>query len=119
MEGLRDYLPFAKTTISETCTLVVATRIKSDEIMIAAHTSEIFSKKYGDNTEVKITFPAGVAEKKLGLTVQVIRADARNTYGANFKVTYLFIYLPKLHICIVIYILLTYLQGPINHRGGP
>ncbi len=67
-----DYLPFAKATIHETCTLVVATRVRSDQILIPTNRSYVFSKQYGDIAELKITFPAGVTEEILNLTVQVM-----------------------------------------------
>ena len=71
-EILGDYLPFAKATIHETCTIVAATRVKSDQILIEANRSYVFSQQYGDSAELKIAFPAGVTEKILTLTVQVI-----------------------------------------------
>ena len=71
-EIFEDYLPFAKTTIHETCTLVVATRVRSDQILIPTNRSHVFSKQYGDIAELKITFPAGVTEEILNLTVQVM-----------------------------------------------
>jgi hypothetical protein len=71
-EILDDYLPFAKATIHETCTLIAATRIRSDQISIPTNRCYAFFKQYGDNTELNITFPLGVTEEILNLTVQVI-----------------------------------------------
>ena len=68
---LDDYLPFAKATIHETCTIVAATRVRSDQILIPTNESYTFSKQYGDKAELNITFPAGVAEKTQILEVQV------------------------------------------------
>jgi hypothetical protein len=70
-EILNNYLPFAKTTIRETSTLVAATRVGSDQILIPTNESYTFSKQYGDKTELNITFPAGVTEKTQILAVQV------------------------------------------------
>ena len=67
-----NYLPVAKATIRETCTLVAATRVKSDQILVPIDRSYTFSQKYGENAELKITFPAGVTEETLSLKVQVI-----------------------------------------------
>ena len=69
---MKDYLPFAKATIQETCTLVATTRIRSDQVLIPTNTSYIFCKQYGENTELKITFPSGVTNEILSLKVQVI-----------------------------------------------
>jgi hypothetical protein len=71
-EILVDYLPFAKATIHETCTLIAATRVRSDQISIPTNRNYAFFKQYGDNTELNITFPLGVTEEILNLTVQVI-----------------------------------------------
>ena len=68
---LADSLPIAKATIRETCTLVAATRVKSDQILIPTNRSYTFSKQYGENTQLKITFPAGATEEILILNVQV------------------------------------------------
>ena len=77
-EILHDYLPFAKATIHETCTLAAAARVRSDQILIPTDRSYAFSKPYGDNAELMITFPAGVTEKILNLTVQVIFSCSAN-----------------------------------------
>ncbi|CAB4038413.1 Hypothetical predicted protein, partial [Paramuricea clavata] len=69
-EILDDYLPFAKATIHETCTLIAATRVRSDQISIPTNRNYAFFKQYGDNTELNITFPFGVTEEILNLTVQ-------------------------------------------------
>jgi hypothetical protein len=71
-EILDDYLPFAKATIHETCTLVAATRVRSEQILIPTNERYTFSKQYGDKAELKITFPAGVTKEILNLTVQVM-----------------------------------------------
>ena len=70
-EILDSYLPFAKTTIHETCTLVAAARIKSERISIATNEIYTFSKQYGDAAQLKIMFPAGVTEEPLSLRIQV------------------------------------------------
>ena len=70
-EILEDYLPVAKATIHETCTLVAAARVRSHQIFIPTNRSYIFSKQYGENTQLKITFPAGVTEEIQSLNVQV------------------------------------------------
>ena len=71
-EVLNDYLPAAKATISETCTLVVATRIKLHYISVSPNQTYTFSQRYGENAELKITFPDGVTDEILTLQVQVI-----------------------------------------------
>ena len=70
-EILDSYLPIAKATIRETCTLVAATRVRSDHILTPTNRSYTFSKQYGENTQLKITFPAGVTKDILILKVQV------------------------------------------------
>ena len=70
-EALVDYLPLAKASIHETCTLVAAARVRSDQILIPTNKSYVYSKKYGENVELKITFPADVTEEILCLKVQV------------------------------------------------
>ena len=70
-ELLVNYLPIAKATIHKTCTLVAAARVKSHEITIQANTSYTFSKWYGKNTQLNMTFPAGATEEIQSLNVQV------------------------------------------------
>ena len=70
-ELLVDYLPMAKATIHCSCTLVAATRVMSDQILIPTNRSYTFSKQYGENTQLKITFPAGATEEIQSLNVQV------------------------------------------------
>ena len=70
-EILEDYLPIAKATIHETCTLVAAARIRSHKIFIPTNRSYTFSKQYGESTQLNITFPAGVTEEIQSLNVQV------------------------------------------------
>ena len=70
-EILADCLPIAKATIHETCTLVAVTRVRSHQILIPTNRSYTFSKQYGENTQLKITFPAGVTNDILILAVQV------------------------------------------------
>ena len=70
-EILADCLPIAKATIHETCTLVAVTRVRSHHILIPTNRSYTFSKQYGKNAQLKITFPAGVTNDILILTVQV------------------------------------------------
>jgi hypothetical protein len=65
-------LPFAKVTIYETCTLVAAARAKFNQILIPTNRSYVFTKQYGDNAELKITFPTGVTKEILSLKVQVM-----------------------------------------------
>jgi hypothetical protein len=69
---LDEYLPLAKATIQETCTLAAATRARFNRILIPTNRRYQFSKQYGDVAELKITFPAGVTEKILSLNVQVM-----------------------------------------------
>ena len=69
---LNDYLPAAKVTITETCTLVVATRIKLHHISVSPNKKYTFSERYGENAELKITFSAGVTDEVQSLQVQVI-----------------------------------------------
>ena len=71
LELLADYLPFAKANIHGTCTLVAAARVKSHQIFIPTNRSYTFSKQYGENTQLKITFPAGATEEIQNLNVQV------------------------------------------------
>ena len=70
-EILNSYLPIAKVTIHETCILVAAARVRSHQIFIPKDRSYIFFEGYGENTQLKITFPAGVTNEKLSLNVQV------------------------------------------------
>ena len=70
-EILEDYLPVAKATIHGTCTLVAAARVRSHQIFISTNRSYTFIKQYGENTQLKITFPAGVTEEIQSLNVQV------------------------------------------------
>ena len=70
-EILEDYLPIVKATIHETCTLVAAARIRSHQIFIPTNRSYTFSKQYGENIQLKITFPAGATEEIQSLNVQV------------------------------------------------
>ena len=70
-ELLVDYLPFAKATIHGTCTLVAAARFKSHQIFIPTNRSYTFSKQYGENTQLKITFPDNATEEIQSLNVQV------------------------------------------------
>ncbi|XP_028409879.1 uncharacterized protein LOC114532546 isoform X2 [Dendronephthya gigantea] len=72
---MEDYLPFAKATIQETCTLVATTRIRSDQVLIPTRKSYTFCKHYGKNTELKITFPAGVTDSLLSLKIQLLPAE--------------------------------------------
>ena len=68
-------LPMAKATIVETATLVVATRIRSDDIEVQPMEACVHCKSYGKESELKISFPAGVVEQKCRLSVQVRRQD--------------------------------------------
>ena len=68
---LDDYLPIVKATISETCTLVAAARVRSDRISIPTNKNFTFLKQYGKNAELKIIFPAGVTDEISRLKVQV------------------------------------------------
>ncbi len=78
---LDDCLPIVKANISQTCTLFAAARVRSDRISIPTNKNYIFSKQYGKNAELKITFPAGVTEEISNLKVQVIYCvDFRRIY---------------------------------------
>ena len=79
-EILEDYLPLAKTTIQETCTLAATKRAKLSQILIPTNRRYVFSKHYGDVTELKITFPSGVTEEILSLKVQVIFCGLRISF---------------------------------------
>ena len=69
---LENYLPIAKATICETCTLVTSARIRSDQILIPKNNEKcVFSKKYGENTELTITFPANITNQIMCLKIQV------------------------------------------------
>ena len=68
---LVDYLPMAKATIHGSCTLVAAARVKSHQIFIPTNRRYTFFKHYGENTQLNITFPAGVTEEIQSLNVQV------------------------------------------------
>ena len=70
-ELLVDYLPMAKATIHGSCTLVAATRVRSHQIFIPTNRRYTFFKQYGKNTQLNITFPAGVTEEIQSLNVQV------------------------------------------------
>ena len=72
---ITNHLPMAKATIVETATLVVATRISSDDIVVQPMEACVHCKSYGKESELKISFPAGVVEKKCRLSVQVRRQD--------------------------------------------
>ncbi|CAB4041383.1 Hypothetical predicted protein, partial [Paramuricea clavata] len=69
-EILNNYLPFARTCIHEACSLVGATRVRSEHISVPTDGSYTFSKQYGVSAQLKIMFPAGVAEEILSLKVQ-------------------------------------------------
>ena len=73
---LDDYLPLAKATIQESCTLAAVTRARLHQILIPTKRHYVFCKQYGDIAELKITFPAGVTEEILSLKVQLFPADA-------------------------------------------
>ena len=66
-----QHLPIAKATIVETGTLVVAARIRSDDIVVQPTEAYVHSKSYGDESQLKISFPAGVVEEKCPFIVQV------------------------------------------------
>ncbi|XP_028398817.1 uncharacterized protein LOC114522346 [Dendronephthya gigantea] len=74
-EALEDYLPCAQATIQETCALVAVTRIRSEMIFVPTNRSYTFSKAYGNNAELRMTFPAGVTKEILCLKVQLIPVD--------------------------------------------
>ena len=65
------YLPVAKASIVKTCTLVVAARIHSENIVVQPTEACVFSKSYGEESKLKIDFPAGAVEAQCCLKVQV------------------------------------------------
>ena len=66
-----QHLPIAKATIVQTGTFVVAARIRSDDIAVQPMEAYVHSKSYGDESQLKISFPIGVAEEKCRFSVQV------------------------------------------------
>ena len=70
-ELLVDYLPMVKATIHGSRTLVAATRVRSHQIFIPTNRRYTFFKQYGKNTQLNITFPAGVTKEIQSLNVQV------------------------------------------------
>ena len=66
-----QHLPIAKATIVETGTLVVAARIRSDDIVVQPTEAYVHSKSYGDESQLKISFPAGAVEEKCCFSIQV------------------------------------------------
>ena len=69
--NISKYLPIAKATIQKTSTLAVTTRIKYEDIIVYPGESFVYSKSYGDESEVKISFPAGSVRQKCDLRVKV------------------------------------------------
>ena len=67
------YLPVAKASIAKTCTLVVAARIRSENIVVQPTEAFVFSKSYGKESKLKIDFPAGAVEAQCCLKVQVCK----------------------------------------------
>ena len=65
-------LPIAKANIMETSTLVVVTRIRYENIEILPGKSFVYSKSYGDESKLKITFPDGTVEEKCCFRFEVI-----------------------------------------------
>ena len=65
------YLPIAKATIKETGTLAVTTRIKYEDITLHPRKPFVYTKSYGDESELKIRFPAGSVQQKCDLRVKV------------------------------------------------
>ena len=73
-EILNDYLPFAKATICKPGSLVAVARVRSNPIVIPTAERYTFFEEYGENTQLKITFPAGVTKELQWLDVQVFLA---------------------------------------------
>ena len=70
-----NHLPIAKATIVETGTLVVVARIRSNDIVVQPTETYVHSKSYGDESQLKLSFPAGAVEEKCHLSVQVRPQD--------------------------------------------
>ena len=85
-EILDSYLPIAKATIHETCTLVAAARVRSYQILIPKDRSYTFFEEYGENAQLKIAFPAGVTNQKLNLKVQVFFSWLNSIYVNLFNI---------------------------------
>ena len=83
-----DYLPLAKATIQETCTLVAATQARFNQILVPVKRRYVFSKQYGDIAKLKMTFPAGVTEKILSLKIQVTFSMVQYNYLKNWELVF-------------------------------
>ena len=61
-----------KATIKETSALVVATKIRSEEIVVVPDEFCVYPKSYGNESELEIVFPVGAVERECRLNVQVL-----------------------------------------------
>ena len=71
--NIHKYLPVAKASILKTCTLVVSARIHSENIIVQPTEACVFFKSYGEESKLKIDFPAGAVEAQCCLEVQVYK----------------------------------------------
>ena len=69
---ITERLPLAKVTINKTCKLVVVTRIRYETVEVPTEKSYFYAKSFGDESDLKITFPQGAVEEKCYLRVKVI-----------------------------------------------
>ena len=69
--GIYEHLPVAKARIRESCTLVVATMFRTEDIIVKPDEPYEFSKSYGNEAKLKIDFPVGAVKTKCCLRVQV------------------------------------------------
>ena len=78
IRDIETYLPVAKAFIVKTCTLVVAARIHSENIVVQPTEACVFSKSYGEESKLKMDFPAGAVEAQCCLKVQVCKLRIHN-----------------------------------------
>lgn len=58
-------------TIKETCTLVVVTRVRYETVEVLPGEPYSYSKSFGEESKLKITFPDDAVEEKCCLTIKV------------------------------------------------
>ena len=64
-------LPLAKATIEKTCTLVVASRIRSEQIFVQPDELSVYAASFGNECDVEIFFPFETVEEECCLNIQV------------------------------------------------
>ena len=82
--NINSYLPAARATITETGTLVVATRIRSEEIVVLPDELCVYVRCYGDESELEILFPTGAVERECCLSVQVVNENSFQEVSIKF-----------------------------------